>query len=351
MKKNKIGIITINDNANYGNRLQNLAVQMVMSKYGEVENIAKRFPSIKEHLKYLFWKASFKKLKYILKGKSYKKLNFYDFNKHIKYSGISVDQIKNYEEQYQLFIYGSDQIWNPFYEQWYAIKPYTSKVKNVALSASIGIDYIPDQYKEEFKKGLNSFRKISVREDSAADIVEDYVGDRPPVLIDPTMMIERTEWEKFERKPKFIDQKEYILIYVLGNLSETRKKKINSLADKMNVRIINLNEKDISDQMSPGEFLYLIHHAKLVITDSFHAVVFSILYRVNFNVLTREDNQASMNSRIITLLNKFKLEDRLTDEIKDWDKTYNHKEIDEILKSERIKAETFLNEVVNTTIS
>ena len=118
-------------------------------------------------------------------------------------------------------------------------------------------------------------------------------------------------------------------------MSVERTAFINRIAKENNYEIIDLmNSSDIAYTSGPSEFLYLIHHAKLVCTDSFHACVFSILFDTQFYVFEREDKLESMNSRIETLLNKFALNEHRK---KDYTNVYK------ILENERKKFNLFLD--------
>ena len=110
------------------------------------------------------------------------------------------------------------------------------------------------------------------------------------------------------KKPK------YILNYFLGNLSPKRRKEIERVAKENNCEIINILDKNDPLYVSgPSEFLYLEKNAFLICTDSFHSSVFAILYNRPFVVFDREEKGIeNMGSRIDTLINKFKMNNRVT---------------------------------------
>ena len=138
--------------------------------------------------------------------------------------------------------------------------------------------------------------------------------------------------------------KKYILNYFLGNLSDNKREEIEKVAKENNCEIINLLDKNSPFyECGPSEFLYLEKHAFLVCTDSFHSCVFAILYNKPFIVFERDDNLMSMNSRIETLINKFKLENRkFTGKITKDNLKYDYKDAYKILELERKKAKLFL---------
>lgn len=354
----KIGIITINDFNNFGNRLQCYAVQEYLKKMNVLpENIfnENKKINIKAKLKHA--------IKILLKYKgenNIKKRNRYfkEFNKNIKFSKYKIINNKfdnSINQEYDYFIVGSDQVWNPELGTTIDasfLKFVDDNKKKNAFSASFGISKLPESCKEKYKNYLVQFNNISVREEAGKEIIKNLgINKDVEVLIDPTMMFDSTDWDKVTKKPKNIDENEkFILNYFLGDLSEKRKKEIERIAKENNCKIINLlNKKDPFFIGGPSEFLWLEKHAFLICTDSFHSSVFAILNKRPFIVFKRKDNlYTSMNSRMDTLLSKFKLEDRyyngqITDDMLkcDYSETY------EILENEREKSKEFLKKALN----
>ena len=142
----------------------------------------------------------------------------------------------------------------------------------------------------------------------------------------------------------------YILNYFLGELSEERKKEIDRIAKENNCEVINiLDKKSPFYQTGPSEFLWLEKNAFLICTDSFHSSVFAILYNRPFIVFDREGNGQGKNSRIETLISKFKLKNReyngknITQENLEHDYTEAYK----ILEEERKKSDKFLRKALD----
>lgn len=125
------------------------------------------------------------------------------------------------------------------------------------------------------------------------------------------MMLDASEWSKIAEKPKNVDSDvPYILSYFLGGRSERVNNDLQKYAKENNMKVYNLLDYTQPDMaiINPSEFIYMINHAKLVLTDSFHACVFSFLFKIPFLVYPRQGSKVSMMSRIDTLLSKFKLE-------------------------------------------
>lgn len=336
----KIAILTLNGNNNFGNKLQNYALTTYLKKKKlNVETLwfARKNYFIKELVKSII---PFKKdLK--------RQIVFKRFNK--KFLNIKYVNKKSETIEYDYYITGSDQVWN--YTMAEPISDYllsfVDNKKRISYSASFGIDNIPDYLKDKYSTELKKFKGLSVREDKGEQIAKELTGRKDiEVLIDPTMLLSSTEWDKVAQKPKKNVPKKYILNYFLGNLSESRQKEIEKIAKENECEVINILDKNDPFYLSgPSEFLYLEKNAFLICTDSFHSSVFAILYDRPFVVFDREDKVEKMNSRIDTLLNKFRLENRkyndkeITKENLEHDYTNAYK----ILEKERKKSEEFFN--------
>lgn len=355
----KIGVITINDFNNYGNRVQCYAVQEKLKKMDcTVENIYNTnkknslISNLKKQIKKLINYNNAQELK-----KRTKKFN--SFNKNIsfsKYKIINGKIDKKINKEYDFFIVGSDQVWNPNFNTTSDADflTFASDNKKIALSASFGVCELPEETVHDYESKLKSFKKISVREDAGKKLAEKLTKRKDiEVLIDPTMLINAEEWDKVSKKPeqiKKIKQKKYILNYFLGELSEKRKKEIERIAKENDCHIINiLDKKNPFYITGPSEFLWLEKNAFLICTDSFHSSVFAIIYNKPFIVFDREDKMENMNSRIDTLLSKFKLEDRRYNGKKITKENLNHDytEAYKILEKERKKSEEFLKKALD----
>ncbi len=351
----KIGILTINDDGNYGNRLQNYAVQHVLEKKGfEVNTISNQK---KSHSIIFFFKNLIKSIMPNNKGTRYR--NFVKFNKYIKYSKIHIDENhipKKLNKLYDCFFSGSDQVWNPTFGRMSDIDflTFADENKRCSFSASFGITKIPEEKKEYYRDRLEKFKCISVREDVGKKIVEDLIGRKDVVtLADPTMLLSSEEWDNLSKMPKQIEKlkiKKYILNYFLGNLSDKRYKEIEKIAKKNKCEIINLLDKNDPFYISgPSEFLWLEKNAFLICTDSFHSSVFAIIYNRPFVIFDREDQEQNMSSRLETLISKFHLKDRKYNEKSITDNNLNHDYSDayKILEKEKEKSNVFLRKALN----
>lgn len=345
----KVGIVTINDNNNYGNRLQNYALQETLKKIN-IDAITLRneiFLNSKRYFVLRIPKMFIYKIKN-KKNRSRERYNrFKEFNNNIKYSNKLVTPYSKISEKYDYFIAGSDQIWKPTYGRLRDVDllSFAKNNQKISYAASFGIDSLPEEKKEYTRKNLSTFKAISVREDAGKKIVEEVTNRNDvEVLIDPTMLLTEEEWDKVSKKPKELKTDRYILNYFLGNLSDDRKKEINRIARENNCEVINIMDKNGPFYTTgPSEFLYLEKNAFLICTDSFHSSVFALIYNRPFIVFDRDDNRVNMSSRINTLISKFKLENRkFINEITDKNLKHDYTKAYTILDNERKKSMNFL---------
>lgn len=306
----KAGIVTITNGYNYGNRLQNYAVQEALESIGiHAETIWKTTNVFDMEAAGYIRKLYIKRfLHYHLTKEEDRVLNFHRFNKtYIKKSRYVIDKEvpSGLSSSYDYFVAGSDQVWNPYLE--YCTEAnfltFTSSNKKIAISPSIAVDKIPKERKKEFAEWIKDFRLLSVREEKGAELIYQLNGRNAEVLCDPTLYLNAEQWRKIEKQPKNNDE-QYILTYFLGDYDETYQKRISELAKKYEMEIFEL-QNDENFGIAPDEFLYLIDHASCVCTDSFHGTVFSFIFHTPFVVFERKDNFKTMNSRLSTLLNMF----------------------------------------------
>ncbi|MDD4066524.1 MAG: polysaccharide pyruvyl transferase family protein [Clostridia bacterium] len=358
----KIGIITLYGEDNYGNKLQNYALKKILEKFSQdvetikldlIENKTIKYYcnkfTIKLFFRYIFLKVIGlnRKIKNINRKKTMKE--FSNQNLNVKGYRLTKEEFNSLNVIYDKLVIGSDQVWNHNFVRkmldWYFVI-FSPKDKNIAYSASFGIDEIEDELKDQYIKGLNNMSYISVREEQGAKIVKDLIKKDVPVLVDPTMLLSIEEWNKIIKSPKHLPKNKYILTYFLGNYSSERKENIYNFAKKNNIDVINLARLEYKKYYakSPGEFIWYIKNASIIITDSFHGTVFSLLYKVPFYTMNREDKTQSMSSRIDTLLKMFNFEERLINDNKfDMNFNCNFNNVNVVLNSEKKRSFDYLS--------
>lgn len=364
----KIGILTITNGTNYGNKLQNYAVIKIIEKMGHgaetIRNIKNTFDSrdykyrAKRFVKELLGKRE-------LIDQRRKRFDAFS-KKYLQESKFVISNDQHLDEiakHYDSFLAGSDQIWNPYYEYNSEVEfmTFAPKEKRNSFAASFGIEVLNEEQISYFKPMLAEMNHISVREEKAADLVEMMIGERPFVSIDPTMMLDAVDWKEISSKPSWKNENKYLFTYFLGGMDDELNAYITRIAREKDLEVISLSGEcqtagtAISiDQFctDPGEFVWLIANSELVLTDSFHASVFSILHQRAFGVFQRNDEKDNSNlksnSRIQTLLSKFGLDNHQVGIHTEIDKLFykDYANLKSVLEAERNKTYQFLAQIV-----
>ena len=335
----KIGLVTIVDYKNYGNRLQNYAGQQVLKSLGydvitivnkPLKNKASRKRNILKLLRGKSIDDIVRKALRVMDRKKRKSAfenkveRFKQFsNTYIQESNfiISADSVpNNFENEFDYFVVGSDQVWNPNYRKGSPIDflTFVPQEKRVAYAPSFGVATIPSEHTENYRKWLSEFKSLSVREDAGADIISDLTNREAVVLVDPTIMLTKKEWLDIAKAHILKPENPYLLTYFLGEIPKEVKALISMLSKKNNLEVVNLGSYEQIERyaVDPSEFIDYINSADIFLTDSFHGAVFSIILEKQFIVFNRVSKVPSMNSRIDTLLTKFSLIDRKWESVK-----------------------------------
>lgn len=372
----KLAIMTWYHYRNYGTALQVTALSEKLRAMGHEPEVIKYRPlgyfrTAPEYTAQLIAKHAAKRI-FCQHGVDYSKAfsseerdNLFDnfLNEHISLSNTceTLTDLEELNDKYQAFICGSDQIWSPLcFDPHYFLDFVKDENKKVAYAPSMGVTKIEDKYvKEETKKALNRFGHISVREATGQKIVKELTGKTAEVVVDPTILFTGNEWkERFDLKDTSTN-KPYAIAYMLGNNSEhwELSKKIAE-RNGLQLKVIPVFENDIKRDgcivtpIGPQKFLELFYGASYVCTDSFHGLVFALLFHKPFSVFPRfrKDDPRNQNSRIICLLNQLNLQSRLIDKkqsLKFTDQPINYELIDNILQEGREQSNNYLSNALS----
>lgn len=371
----KVGIITINDYNNYGNRLQNYATQEIINSLGcDAETVVNN-PLVKKSIFERIKNKSFKHLiamgfkkirRKVYRTKTEQKIEYLKklrYNSFIEFTKENIKETDfeispgnipvNLHEKYDMFVVGSDQVWNPNFRQGSPIDflTFAPKEKRVAFSASFGVSQLSDVFIDQYKKWLKDMPHISVREDAGAKLIKQLIGREVPVLVDPTLVLTKEKWLEIAKPAKSKPHQPYLLTYFLGDVSKERIDWINRISSANNLSIINLLDTSNEDYYTanPSQFLDYLNNCSIFCTDSFHGVVFSILFEKPFIVFDRVSETQLMTSRIDTILSKFNFNSRRWENIINEDDYFNidFSHVAPILEVERNKALTYLKNALN----
>lgn len=335
-RKIRIAKFTLAGYFNYGNVLQNYALQQVLLRYADKVDTIWLQPY--NFLPEVWWKWRWKEyIKYLINWRNYRmeitnghvgremarQTKIRDFSdRYISYRRIAPANLAAQIKQYDCCIVGSDQVWNPYsdiYHQFFL--GFVAEEKRSSYAASISAVDVPAKAHDAFVQGLKGMRTLSVREQAGANLIEQLTGRKAEVHVDPTLLLTADEWRSVSRRPTWYHGGEYLLTYFLGRCPS----QIDAIAKELGLEVVNLLDEDVYEHYVTGvdEFLWAIDHASLVYTDSFHGSVFSILFQTPFVVCDRYgtgkgDISEKMGSRLDTLLGYFGFQERRTNESKDY---------------------------------
>lgn len=222
-------------------------------------------------------------------------------------------------DKFYKFVCGSDQIWSSttLYPDPMMYLRFSPKGKRVAYAPSLGRNYIPNYNKKILKKYISDVPCLSVREDEGRRLIEELTGRDALVVADPTLLLSSMDWDGL--KIEIETPENYVLCYFLDTPSDDVKTNIckyASLSGKDIVVLGKLNNLGYPQNKihfpvaGPGEFLHLISNASMVITDSYHGMLFAINYHKKFWSVERAYSQYDQSSRQLTVLSRIDLKER-----------------------------------------
>lgn len=378
----KIGIITILKVNNYGAELQAYATQAVLNRMGyDAEIIDYLFYKNPKHKttrlsKPIFRHGIKKQLSEYLypmiekiKAGKYREDNlkriarfekFHRERTRMSQTYRTMDELYTNVPDYDIYMVGSDQVWNPGIYS--SIEPYfltfaPKGKKRIAYASSFGISTLTDSYIPFYRKALKEMDAIGVREEQAVDLVKEVSGKNATLVLDPTLLLTATEWKQVAHPAVTLNEK-YLLIYEL-----TPCPYIKTLATyfgkMLNYRIIRICKQAVVEDKEteilnvtdagPAEFLHFFSEASLILTNSFHGTAFSINFGKDFYTITpaRKTN----NCRQQSLLRLMGLENRLLQEnapLPNLTKVaMDYTLVRSILEKERVKSTLFINKAIH----
>ena len=303
-----IGVITHYNYFNYGNRLQNLATQIILERLGHsVQNLVvapnalltpvnKVVPAIFPYHLGGRWRA-FKRF-----TKEFLPTNIID--------GKTTTALAEKYGNLDAVVIGSDQTWNPAYIQnsSHVFAKFVAKEKRLSFATSFGVTQIPQRHKQDFQDSLNEIKHISVRESAGADIVKRLTGKTCPVMLDPTLVLTKAQWQELANKsPVEVPKEKYLFTYFLYNCPAW-KRWVKNFAKRHNLKIVAINKYSGKFfTTDPLGFVKLLMNAEIVCTSSFHGHAFSVCLEKPF---VSFPGPQGTNSRISTLMKLTSLENR-----------------------------------------
>ncbi|MBQ6831769.1 MAG: polysaccharide pyruvyl transferase family protein [Oscillospiraceae bacterium] len=319
----KIGIIThYYHSLNYGGTLQAYALCRVLNDMGYTAEqicydmtIPARMKSVSKRLT-----QALRKKCYALRhawtniGWKKRKAAFLNFQNAIPHSKQVYDRltIRDFSEDYDIFITGSDQVWNTdWYHPAFFLDFVPAGKPKIAYAASLGMTELNDRQQKAFEHSLKDYTAISVREQDSVDMISMYAPCPVVHTADPSMLLTSQQWDQLCSAR--VVQEPYIFSFLLGT-GEAARRLVREFANTNHIKVVSLphfpqayhkEDKNFADinlyDISPAQFVSLIKHAEYIFTDSFHAAVFSGIYQKEYFVLDRPGKQ-KMHVRLQNLM-------------------------------------------------
>ncbi|MBD5336262.1 MAG: polysaccharide pyruvyl transferase family protein [Bacteroides sp.] len=339
----KVRTITCHDVYNFGASLQAYALQHYLEEQGNDVRIINYKPDYLSHHFRLGHIANPKFNRPLLKQlyllaklpgrlKSFSRKHAFDrfTNKylHLTRRYNSYEELKADPPEADLYIAGSDQIWNTIFRNGRDAAFYLDfgkqTAKRISYAASFATSDVIDDYRDFVKSELKNFDAISIRERTSLPLLNSLGRDGQAVC-DPVLLLEKPEWESLLKnnplphKVSEIIKRPFILLYPT-DYSESMDQialKIKKCTgwNIISVGPIKTNSTNIKiSNIGPTEFLHLINEASFVISNSFHATVFALIFEKRFCTVNRKEG---INERMRSLLQEFGLQSRL---VSDFDK-------------------------------
>lgn len=312
---------------NYGQILQALAMMEILRKCtnGNVIYVSYFPRGFRDKINYIFEHLNYKNghlISYIKTKKS--------INKIVKKNRIDFHQIQSNKipsgilDKIDIMLCGSDQIWHPQnYDRNYFLGFGDSEIKRVAFAASLPKTHIERQFEKQYKSMksyLNKFDSIAVREPSSVPLLSELCSKKVESVMDPTFIVPMEFWSGIIENLEITEN--YLFVYIPNFMDEQMANSISLIAKRMKVEKIlvmitrgkNLvKNATVLNYVSLGEFLYLIKHARCVVTSSFHAVVFSAIFHTNFYAYNVTNELRGEDIRLPDILETLGLQDREID--------------------------------------
>lgn len=366
----KIGQITMYGD-NYGACLQAYALQKVIEGKGHNIQLISYHQCCKNEKTTLSVINKIQSLgllgliKYIRERKYIKlrKNAYKDFRKtYLNFSNNEYyrdDDLKKLNTQFDMFICGSDMIWSEeFVDDWdFYFMKFAEKSKSFSYAPSFGKSSLTDKNITKVYDYLAFFSKISCRENKGVNLINDIGPFKAVQVVDPTLLLTREEWCECIPNKERVIKESFVFSYLFGMETKGRKS-FFARVEKEIGKIYSLPKFNKKSQqkfpvngVGPMDYLRLFRDADFIITDTFHGLMFSLIFRKPFVVLKRNDgsNWSKYSDRMTSTLEMFNLTERYVDDsltdIK-WLKNLDYSKYEMYINERRISSLKYLDEIL-----
>ena len=296
---------------------------------------------------------------YNISAEREERLLAYEKNNYRPISVTHISDWKKLKQRKTTFVVGSDIIWQPSFGPpgyYFLDFAYKSGMKKYSYATSIGANELPESYNKYYKRYLDDFNGISVREQKAADMLNKIIDKKAVQMIDPTLLHRPDFWDNYASKADISDElktEKFIFCYFVMD-DDRYWKYVKKIVDVTGYKVAVLPMHTMDEEQpyniikngTPYEFLWLIKNSELICTDSFHVCAFSLNYKKEFYLLrrSRKDEDAKYDD----FFKRYGLENR---SIKDESVFVRNTEIDyetahKKLEMDRQKAYTYIDSMI-----
>lgn len=367
----KIDIITRHSVPNYGSLLQSYATQKAIEKLGHeseiinytryeerYENLAKSLVKGKKWDKNAVLRLIYKLIQTPNYSRMYKKFAEYrkGFLNETKLEYGNIQELEQNIPEADVYCSGSDQIWGKIgtenYDEAYFLE-FAKEKKCIAYASSFGKTELNEELEQNLERLLRKYKRILVREDSAEKLLQDREFNNVKQVLDPTLLLSRQEWCELAKKSEKELPEKYILIYQLHDNKEFDKY-AKMFAKSRNLKLLRISPSLYHFTRSGKlvylptqfEFLRYFENAEYILTDSFHATVFSIIFNKQFLDILPSNKTGT---RIESILRLFEIDTRILSNYEDMtliDKNIVWDNVNKRLEEERMKSMNLLRDAI-----
>ena len=261
----------------------------------------------------------------------------------------SNEELKKEPPEADVYIAGSDQIWNPLFPNGKDPAFYLDFVQQgirASYAASFAVDEFPQELREVTAKYLDRFDHIAVREKSGLSVLKTLGITNAVTVLDPVFLLDRTQWEAMAEKPEECEGP-YLLVYDFDNSASVRRL-AERIADENGLKIYSVFDLPYAERCftlcGPEEFLGLIQGASYVLSNSFHATAFSVIFEKEFAVVERTEK---INTRMRDFTAMLGLSDHMVTETANVPLHTDWTQVEHRLADEIHHAKAYIDKVLN----
>lgn len=322
-----IGILTFPNSTSFGATLQMYALYHSVEQLGynaEVINYYNAYMKAQQHISKQSWVRTM--AQHLLHYRQHRKFHSFEKRCMVRYPSSAFTEpakLPELAKRYGAVICGSDQVWNPDItgaDLSYFLNFCGEETHRVAYAPSFGITDFPEDFKNSIREDLQCFHALSVRETPGQKVLEELTERDVPLVCDPTFLLNAQQWRTLERAHPAAEEP-YILYYTIRS-SANLWNQCKAFAKEKGLRIVVIGgnllkkwkqkDKNIVYAMNigPEEWLYLMHHAEYVVTNSFHGTAFSVNFHKDFYL----EMSSLTNSRLCQIVDALGLGERVIGE-------------------------------------